>query len=222
MLVEGGAGGGEGAGGVGQDPVHLLSHPSIDTGEAFESTSTSPADNSNKSLAAVLGGNHGTARISLAGVLSGVSSADHVGGDTAISVVALSVGGHCDVDLLQDSGLAAPAAEGSPSGDGGQDSGECVAQVGWKACRAHFVGEGDRVCQTKDGIVVVSCLWVIVGVVDDLGDIDPVEVAVGDVVLSKDHPDAGCIRLSAMGSGEDVGGRDEGSSAPGGASIPAH
>ena len=26
-LVEGGAGGGEGAGGVGQDPVHLLSHP---------------------------------------------------------------------------------------------------------------------------------------------------------------------------------------------------
>ena len=26
-LVEGGAGGGEGAGGVGHDPVHLLSHP---------------------------------------------------------------------------------------------------------------------------------------------------------------------------------------------------
>ena len=29
-LVEGGAGGGEGAGGVGQDPVHLLSHPVVD------------------------------------------------------------------------------------------------------------------------------------------------------------------------------------------------
>ena len=26
-LIEGGAGGGEGAGGVGQDPVHPLSHP---------------------------------------------------------------------------------------------------------------------------------------------------------------------------------------------------
>merc|ERR1711970_1638047 len=121
----GGAGGREGAGGVGQDPVHLLSHPSIDTGEAFKSTSTSPANNSNKSLAAILGGNHGTARISLAGVLSGVGGADHVGG-------------HCDVDLLQDSGLAAPAAEGSPSGDGGKDSGECVAEVGWMAGRAHL------------------------------------------------------------------------------------
>ena len=29
-LVEGGAGGGEGAEGVGQDPVHLLSHPVVD------------------------------------------------------------------------------------------------------------------------------------------------------------------------------------------------
>merc|ERR1712020_436158 len=92
-LVEGSAGGGEGAGGVGQDPVHLLSHPSIDTGEAFESTSTSPADNSNKSLAAVLGSNHGSTRVSLAGILSGVSGTDHVGGDTAVGVVAHSVGG---------------------------------------------------------------------------------------------------------------------------------
>merc|ERR1712110_793941 len=156
-LVEGGTGGGEGAGGVGQDPVHLLGHPSVDTGEAFEGTSTSPADNSNQSLTAVLSGNHGTTRISLAGVLSGVGGADHVGGDAAISVVALSVGGHCDVDLLQDSGLAASAAEGSPSGDGGQDSGECVAEVGWKAGRAHLVGEGDRACQTKDGVVVIGC-----------------------------------------------------------------
>merc|ERR1712110_1364773 len=99
-LVEGGTGGGEGAGGVGQDPVHLLSHPSVDTGEAVEGTSTSPADNSNQSLAAVLGGNEWTPRISLAGVLSGVSGAEHVCGDTAISIVALGVGGHCDVDLL--------------------------------------------------------------------------------------------------------------------------
>ena len=158
--------------------MHLcnsLSLPSVDTGEAFESTSTSPADDSNlgkldfhlnltnsllefsyKSLAAVLGSNHGSTRVSLAGILSGVSGTDHVGGDTAVGVVAHSVGGDCDVDLLQDSGLAAPAAESSPSGDGGQDSGIGVAQVGWKAGRAHFVGEGDRVCQTKDGVIVIG------------------------------------------------------------------
>ena len=59
--------------------------------------------------------------------------------------------------------------------------------------------------------------------VDDLCHVDPVEVAIGDVVLSKDDPDVGCSpHCSAMGSSEDVGGRDEGSSAPGGASIPAH
>merc|ERR1712112_536290 len=156
-LVEGSAGGGEGASGVGHNPVHLLSHPSVDTGEAFESTSTSPTDNSNQSLASVLGSNHGTTRISLAGVLSGVSGTDHVGGDAAISVVAHGVGGDGDVNLLQDSGLAAPAAEGSPSGDGGQDSGKGITQVGWKAGRAHFVGESHRVCQTKDGVVIIGC-----------------------------------------------------------------
>ena len=75
-----------------------------------------------------------------------------------IGVVALGVGGHSDVDLLQDSGLGAIPFEDSPSGDGGKDSGECVAEVGWKACRAHFVGEGDRFSQTKDGVVIVQCL----------------------------------------------------------------
>merc|ERR1719264_2480152 len=109
-LVEGGAGGGEGAGGVGQDPVHLLRHPSVDTGVASGGTSISPTNNSNQSLAAVLGGNHGTTRISLAGVLSGVSGADHVGGDAVVSIAALGVGGHCDVDLVHSSGPVAPTA----------------------------------------------------------------------------------------------------------------
>ena len=59
--------------------------------------------------------------------------------------------------------------------------------------------------------------------VDNLSNVDPVEVAVGDVVLSKDHPDAGGSRaVSAMGSSEYVGGRDEGSSAPWATSVPAH
>jgi len=160
--VEGGTGRGEGASGVCQDPVHLLSHPSIDTREPGESTSPSPANNSNQSLAAILGNNQGTTRIPLAGILSRVSGTDHVVIDviifTLISVIAFGVGGHCGVDLLKDNGLVAIAAESSPSCDSCQDS--CIGsiQVGWKAGRAHFVGEGDRVCQTKDGVVVICIL----------------------------------------------------------------
>ena len=76
-------------------------------------------------MTAILRGNEGTARIPLAGVLSGVSGADHVGGDAAIGTVALGVGCHCDLHLLQGGGLAAPAAEGAPPSDGGQNSGVC-------------------------------------------------------------------------------------------------
>jgi len=129
--------------------------PSVDTGEAIGGTANSPANDSNQSLTAILGGNEGTTRISLAGILSRVGGTDHVGGDAVVGAVALDVRRHRDFDLLQGAGSAAPAAKGAPAGDAGQNS--CVrgAQVGWKACRAHFDGEIDRVCQTKDGVVVV-------------------------------------------------------------------
>jgi len=178
---------------------------------------------SNQSLAAILRSSHGTTRIVEADILSGVSGTDHVCGDTAImiiiNVVAIDVGGHCDVDFLQDVGPAALAVEFAPSSDSGLDPDIGSIQVGWKASRAHFVGEGDRVCQTKDGVVIIECALVEVGVVDDFCNVNPVEVAVGDVVLSKDHPDAGCKLIDsalsmmlarayqqcAMGSSEDVG-----------------
>ena len=37
MLVEGGTGGGEGAGSVCQDPAHLLSHPEVEYSQAWVS-----------------------------------------------------------------------------------------------------------------------------------------------------------------------------------------
>ena len=65
--------------------------------------------NSHQSLAAVLRGNEGTPRISLAGVLSLVTGADHVVGDAvAVLLVAPFVGAHSDIDLPQFSGLLAP------------------------------------------------------------------------------------------------------------------
>ena len=198
-LVEGGAGGGEGAGGVGQNPVHLLGHPGVglscrilecfNTYLAYTPGQPSKAHPrpqlttpiwggwqnqlrfnpdiggfqcellcSHQSLAAVLGGNEWTARISLARVLSRVSGADHVGSDAAIGLVAHGIGGHSDVDLLQGGGLVASAAEGAPTSDGGKDTSVSGTQVSWKTCRAHFVGECDRRRQTKDGVVVVSSL----------------------------------------------------------------
>jgi len=120
--------------------------------------------------------------------------------------------------------MVAPAAEGAPSSDRGQDSGVCLSQVSWKAGRAHFVGKSDTVFQTKDSVVVVVVgVLFIVRVVDDLGNVNPGELVVGDIVLSKQYLDAGCrFIFSAMGSAEDMGGRDESSSAPRTSPIPTH
>ena len=46
-LVEGLAGGGEGAPGVGQDPVHPGGDPGVHTGEARNATALAPADHTN-------------------------------------------------------------------------------------------------------------------------------------------------------------------------------
>ena len=57
--------------------------------------------------------------------------------------------------------------------------------------------------------------------VDDLCNVDPVELVVSDIVLSKEHADTGCrFIFSAMGGSEDVGVRDEGSPAKGDRSSP--
>jgi len=156
---------------------------------------------------------------------SATPGTNHILGDflsfAGIFVVALGVGGHCDVGLPQDVGDDAPIAERAPAGHSGRYSDESGTPVGWKAGRAHFVGESDWVCQSKDGKVVIACLVIEIGVVDDLCDIDPVELLVSDIVPSKEYANTGCsysysgcsFIYSAMGSGEYVGVRDEGSSA---------
>jgi len=128
--------------------------------------------------------------------------------------VALGVGHHCDVHFLQDVGKAPPFPEASPAGDCGESAFVCGGEVIWKAGRANFLGEGDRLCQKEDGVVVIDIIGVllVVRVVDNLSNIDSVELSVGNVVLSKQHPNVGCRQLSgctsiysAMGSSEDVG-----------------
>ena len=156
---------------------------------------------SHQSLAAVLWGNEWTAGISRASVLSGVSGADHVGSDCiknmfffSIGVVALGVGGHSDVNLLQDVGPVAFAAESAPASDGGKDTSVSGTQVSWKTCGPHFVGECDSLGQTKDGVVVVKSTGLEFGVVDDLRNpvLEPVGHSVGNVMLSKKHSDPAC------------------------------
>jgi len=126
--------------------------------------------------------------------------------------VALGVGHHCDVHFLQDVGSAPPFPEGSPAGDCGESAFVCGGEVIWKAGRANFLGEGDRLCQKEDGVVVINGVCVVIGMVDNLSNVDSVELSVCDVVLSKQHPNVGCRQLSgctsiysAMGSSEDVG-----------------
>ena len=78
-----------------------------------------------------------------------------------------------------------------PSLDSGRDSIIGGATVCWKTGRAYIVGEGDRVCQTKDGKVVISGIYVVCGVYLDLCDVNPSEVTVSNIVFSNKHTDVG-------------------------------
>merc|ERR1712240_133878 len=115
---------------------------------------------------------------------------------------------HGDVDLLQGGGLVASAAQSAPTGHGGQHSCVCGSGVRWQTGGGDLVGEGDCLREAEDGVVVVRCSAVVVRVVDDLSNINPVEHAVRDVVLSEENSD--------VGGGGAVG------AVGGGAHVPAH
>ena len=144
-----------------------------------------------QSIATVLSGNKGAARIPLARVLSSISGADHVGGKAWVSLLALGIGRHCNIDFLKDVGSPAVLFEGSPTSDSCKDTVVFGLKISGETSRAHFAGELDRLGQNKDGIVIVGCPRVEVGVLDDLSNVDSVDLPVGDVVLSDGHLDPG-------------------------------
>ena len=108
-----------------------------------------------QSIATVLSGNKGAARIPLARVLSSISGADHVGGKAWVSLLALGIGRHCNIDFLKDVGSAAVLFEGSPTSDSREHTFVHGLHLVREAHGAHFAGERDVLRQTKDGIVVV-------------------------------------------------------------------
>ena len=81
--------------------------------------------------------------------------------------------------------------EGSPTSDSCKDTVVFGLKISGETSRAHFAGELDRLGQNKDGIVIVGCPRVEVGVLDDLSNVDSVGLPVGDVVLSDGHLDPG-------------------------------
>ena len=62
-----------------------------------------------------------------------------------------------DICLLKGVGeTAARPISCAPTSGSGSGISVCVFPVVWEACGAHFVGERDRLRQTKDGIVIVQ------------------------------------------------------------------
>merc|ERR1712209_10114 len=225
-LVEGLAGGGVGAGGVLQDPTHLGRHPGVDTRRVRLCASVSPAHNTNQSMLTVLKGDKGTARISLAGVLSVFSGTKHVLGDTADQLPANLVGGHGDVDLMQLGGLPAPALKGSPTGDRGDGVDVRRGDVCWQTGGCHLSCVVDRRRQAQDGEVVVESPSVVLGVHDDLLHIRLGVLTISNAVLSKKNFDiVGIVdvirHVDTMSSGEDVARGNKGSATVGSPTPPS-
>ena len=110
------------------------------------------------SMTTILTDSEWTSRISSTSARVRVSSADHVLGDLDMSghVIALGVAYDRDICLLKGVGHTTPISFAPTSGSGAGTK-VCVFPVVWEACRAHFVGERDRLRQTKDGIVIVQC-----------------------------------------------------------------
>ena len=78
--------------------------------------------NPDQCLATVLRSDEGSTGVSLAGVLAGVHGAEHQVGDAvaSVDVAACLLAGDGDINLVEDGGLVASAAESSPAGDSGQ------------------------------------------------------------------------------------------------------
>ena len=174
--------------------------------------------NPDQRLATVLRSDEGSTGVALAGVLAGVHGAEHQVGDAVASVDVATglLAGDGDVDFVEDGGLVASTAESSPAGDSGQLALIGLAPALGQTRRAHCRAEGHWLGQPQDGVVAVGGLGVVVGVLDDLGDVHSGEGVVADDVLSKKNPHAGCgLSVSAVGGGEDVLGGDQGTAAEG-------
>merc|ERR1712107_106754 len=199
-LVEGLASGGEGAGGVLQDPAPLGCHPGIDAGGFWLSTSGTPAHNSNHSMVTVLLDDKGTAGVSLARVLSpGLRShgTDHVLRDPPpILLLAILV-----------------------RGDRGHLVLVRLLHVGGQASRSHLRGEGHRGGQAQDGEVIVIVGLPVFRVHDDLSNVSLVVHTISNVVFSKKNFDrVGIVDFAVvdtMSSGEDVALGNKGSATVG-------
>merc|ERR1711899_452931 len=223
-LVEGLASGGERAGGVLQDPASLGCHPGIDAGRFWLSTSGAPAHYSNHSMVTVLLDDKGTARVSLARVLSsGLRShgADHVLRDPPpVLLLAILVRGDREVDLVQHRGLLSSTLKGSPTGDCGHLVLVRLLHVGGQAGWSHLGGEGHRGGQAQDGEVIVVVGLPVFRVHDDLGNVSLVVLTISNVVFSKKNFDiVGIVhvirRVDTMSSGEDVARGNKGSTTVG-------
>ena len=182
-------------------------------------------------MAIILNDNEWAARISWTGAPSITTSADHDGGGIhlAIQLVALIVGCHRDINLLQGNGcFGRSITELAPTSGSGDSTLVCGFHVSREACGTHFAGEIHSLRQTKDGIVIVMFVRnIVVGVPDDLSNRQRIELGVtfvkrplASIVLPNVHLDLGCLDVktsthifNTVGCGEDVGGRDEGSSA---------
>ena len=178
-----------------------------------------------QSMLTVLKGDKGTARISLAGVLSRSRCTEHVLGDTTVQgPLAILVGGHGDVDLMQLSGLPAPALEGSPTGHCGDGVDVRRVDVCWQAGGCHLSGEVDRRRKAQDGEVVVESPIHVLGVYDDLLHIGLGVLTISNAVFSKkDFDTVGSVAwvVHTMSSGEDVARGNKGSATVGSPTPPS-
>jgi hypothetical protein len=164
----------------------------VNTGVVGIRASIAPRNNADKHLGAV---DNGATGVTLAGVLSTLTSAEHAVGDGTGAVLGAAggAGNDRDADFEQVDGEGGAAGGGSSpasDGEGGASSGVQVG--GGQRGVADSAGGGDGGGQLPDGDVVVGLCGVVAGVDGHGGDAD--QGTAGGTGLS------GCVSIKIMRS----------------------
>merc|ERR1719356_1552913 len=194
------------------DPVDKVGGLCVDPWVAIPPTPDAPADDTDHAELLSLPAGEGAARVALAGVLPalGQPGADHGVSDrvgVGVGLATLLVRHYGDRHLVEDVGEGEAAlAESAPAGDGAHGAGLRHLALGGQSHRLDPVRPLQRLGEVQQADVVGDGGGVVVGVLDDLGDV-PVLLLVLEVILlytpGYDVHEQRSLSSAAVGGSED-------------------
>merc|ERR1740128_1037033 len=198
------------------DPGHKVRGLSVDSGVSSLGTSVAPGDNTGQLVSA----HEWSTRVTLAGVLASSvkTSTDHGVGNvvSTVGISAVIITHNGDRDLLEDTGQGSALGGGSPSGNGAHGSFRVLLVGGGQADGCNMGSHGGGGLELKQTDVVVDVPAIVVLVHNNTGNLDillVIIVRVEVVGANSNTQPGGRLTVTAVGSGDNPVGADQGATA---------